>query len=120
MTKGSFFQNNIKKKKRERKIRSLEQKKEEKIKRTEEEKKQISNIISETLDQAVSDSQERARQILESEKDEQIHIPKLLLDANIIKAVFLNKTNIIEAIKKYSKEKSRMCACLFCFYLMIM
>ena len=105
MTKGSFFQNNIKKKKRERKIRSLEQKKEEKIKRTEEEKKQISNIISETLDQAVSDSQERARQILESEKDEQIHIPKLLLDANIIKAVFLNKTNIIEAIKKYSKEK---------------
>ena len=105
MTKGSFFQNNIKKKKRERKIRSLEQKKEEKIKRTEEEIKQISNIISETLAESVSDSQERARQILESEKDEQIHIPKLLLDANIIKAVFLNKTNIIEAIKKYSKEK---------------
>ncbi len=98
MTKGSFFRNNIKKKKREKKVRNLEQKIHAKS-------KQISNIISETLDQAVSDSQERARQILESEKDEQIHIPKLLLDANIIKAVFLNKTNIIEAIKKYSKEK---------------
>ena len=105
MTKGSFFRNNIKKKKREKKVRNLEQKKHAKSNKHIEELKQISNIISETLDQAVSDSQERARQILESEKDEQIHIPKLLLDANIIKAVFLNKTNIIEAIKKYSKEK---------------
>ena len=101
MTKGSFFQNNIKKKKREKKVRNLEHKKHAKS-------KQISSIINEALAESVSDSQERAKQILESEKTAQVQVPKLLLDANIIKAIFLNKDSIIQAVKKYSKEKYKI------------
>ena len=111
MTKSSFFQNNIKKKKREKKVRNLEQKKhvmaKQKIeaskKATEQRIEENKEMIKQQTDQNVADLLNKPS-AKHAQVKEEAKTVRLVIDTNIIKAVFLKQEKVIDAIKNYGKN----------------
>ena len=97
--KGSFWKNNIKKIKKERKERRIAEK--VKISRM-----KIEKTVSNELQSVVTDNEKRQQQILQEEREEQEPVYcKLLLDTNILHDIFLADVDVISRLKNYLDKK---------------
>ena len=100
--KGSFWKNNIKKIKKERKERQIAEK--VKISHMKKEK-----TVSNELQFVVTDNEKKKRQKLQELEDisqEPIEYYKILLDTNIISDIFLAEDDIVARINNYFEKKS--------------
>ena len=100
--KGSFWKNNIKKIKKERKERRIAEK--VKISRI-----KIEKTVSNELQSVVTDNEKKQQQKLQELLEisqEPIEYYKILLDTNIISDIFLAEDDIVARINNYFEKKS--------------
>jgi len=98
--KGSFWKGNIKKIKKEKNERRIQQK--AKLSRM-----KIEKTVFNVLKSVVADNEERQQKILQEEREEQepAEYCRLLLDANILHDIFLANEDVITKLKNYLDKK---------------
>ena len=107
MGKGNFFKKDIKKRKKERKLRSIKQRILEQKKKVEE---KIHHAVEVVTEDKKSPESEPVVEKVEEVKPEPVveKVQHLIFDGSIISYIMLDNRQVIEGIQNFSKNETKL------------